>query len=479
MRKVFLEELPHSKSGKQILWRKSIGYKVNFIYDDIQGELEIIGYKNSHLVVKYKNKDTYTISANSFNKCNLGNILGKRMKDFRIEIGTIFKDDKRDLIILNKEYRIRKEKNKTSHNEKWYKYCCNKCGNEDWALESGLITQKQGCNACRISPGNIVLGINTIYDKATWMIPFLENKDDAEKYSPQSNKKVKMKCPKCGKIKDKLMSPNVLYHQHSIGCNYCSDGVKYPNKFSYSLLKQLNVTYKFEYLEHEYSPDWIKPKRYDNYFIHNGKQYILEMDGGFHYKDNTLSGQTKEESKEIDDYKDKLAKEHDIEVIRIDCNYNTDNRFEYIKNNIFKSDFKNIFNLNKIDWDKVEEFALSNLVKMACDYKRNNPNLTTTEIGKIMKLEKSTIRKYLKQGSGIWCNYNPKEESIRSSNKSIVCVETGQIFESAKKCVEKSEEIFGVKLLSSGISKSIIENRKYKGYSFTYTIKDRIDEIEK
>ena len=61
MKKVFLEELP--RGGKcikenSINWKESIGYKVKFIYDDIEGEIEIVGYdtKTRCLSIKYNNK---------------------------------------------------------------------------------------------------------------------------------------------------------------------------------------------------------------------------------------------------------------------------------------------------------------------------------------------------------------------------------------------------------------------------------------
>ena len=56
MRKVFLDELPKIKgSKKNISWLNSIGCKVPFIYDDIQGFVEIVGYKTPHVLIKYKN----------------------------------------------------------------------------------------------------------------------------------------------------------------------------------------------------------------------------------------------------------------------------------------------------------------------------------------------------------------------------------------------------------------------------------------
>ena len=95
---------------------------------------------------------------------------------------------------------------------------------------------------------------------------------------------------------------------------------------------------------------------------------IIEMDGGFHYIDNNLSGQTANKTQEIDNYKELKAKEHNIEVIRIDCNYEHDDKFEYIKNNIIHSKLNNILELNNVNWLKIDEQSQKALVKEVCDY---------------------------------------------------------------------------------------------------------------
>lgn len=144
---------------------------------------------------------------------------------------------------------------------------------------------------------------------------------------------------------------------------------------------------------------------------------FIEMDGEFHNRDNKMNGQTKEYNKSIDEYKDGLAKKYNIEVIRIEC---IKSDLEYIKNNILNSRLIKIFNLNNIDWHKVEKFALSNLVKIACEYKNKNTDLTTTEIGKMMNLDSGTIKRYLIKANKIeWCIYNANEEKIKR-NKKIV-----------------------------------------------------------
>lgn len=58
---------------------------------------------------------------------------------------------------------------------------------------------------------------------------------------------------------------------------------------------------------------------------------------------------------------------------------------------------------------KCDEFSYSSNIKIACDY-WNNDIKNTKEIGKLMKLHRSTIYKYLKKGVKLgWCDYIPKK----------------------------------------------------------------------
>ena len=108
MKKVFLEELPKSKNGKLIDWINCLGYKVKFIYKDIEDYVEIIDYYISdngkpYLIIKYKER-IKPISTDSLKKGSLGNILMKNTSDFKYEIGTTFKEDKRDITIVDRKY---------------------------------------------------------------------------------------------------------------------------------------------------------------------------------------------------------------------------------------------------------------------------------------------------------------------------------------------------------------------------------------
>jgi very-short-patch-repair endonuclease len=231
--------------------------------------------------------------------------------------------------------------------------------------------------------------------------------------------------------------------------------------------------------ENEYNPEWIKPKKYDFYIP--SMNLIVEMDGGLGHGKNKhgKSNISKEESKAIDDYKDEQARKHGIKVVRIDCDYKHNNRFEFIKQNIIDSKLNEILNLNKIDWDECELFGLTNLIKIACDYKNNNSELTTTQIGKIMGYHPTTILSWLKQGNGIWCNYDATKEVSRASSrsgkmngKSVEIFKNGislGIFPSCCELSRRSLDLFGVKFYEGSISAVCLGKiKQHKGFTFKY-----------
>lgn len=81
MKKVFLDDLPRRNNGKgkNIDWKNSVGYKVHFIYEDIDGYIEILDYIDYKLIIKYNNKEL-KIFTSSFIKANIGKILNNKNK---------------------------------------------------------------------------------------------------------------------------------------------------------------------------------------------------------------------------------------------------------------------------------------------------------------------------------------------------------------------------------------------------------------
>lgn len=187
-----------------------------------------------------------------------------------------------------------------------------------------------------------------------------------------------------------------------------------------------------------------------------------------------MSGQTKEESIEIDRIKDKQAELNGINVVRIDCDYDDArlDRHDYIKNNVLNSKIKNIINLSKINWEDVEEFCSTNMVKTACELKRNNTNLYPYEIGLKLNLSHNTIIRYLKIGRRLgWCDYDEKLRYKNSSKKIKILKDDILIgvYESIRYIERNGEKICGVKLYGNGIS-NVCKNitKQYHGFKFEY-----------
>lgn len=455
-RYIDLTNLPRYNKDS-INWKESINKEVYFEYKELKGYIKILDYikcKRTKLKVQYKNSIS-EIFIEEFKKCRLGRVVGDITNDFKIDTGTKFKDNKRNITITDKEYRIFNEY-KTGKTRKYYKYKCNKCGYDYGWIEEGNLLRGQGCSCCA---GRIIIkGINDIATTDPWIIEYLVNKEDAYKYGRGSHQKVKVKCPDCGRIKNKSMAINNLCKAQSISCS-CSDGISYPNKFMFNILEQFTVDFI-----PEYSPDWIGRKRYDFYIP--SLNLIIEMDGGLGHGKRCIDGLMEHKDKETDSYKNNVANKYDIKVVRINCDYINLNRFSFVKKNILNSELIKHFNFNNIDWDKADEFATKNRVKEVCEYyERYKDEMLMKDIYDKFKISNATLISYLKNGNKFrWCNYKDSR-----SNEKIRVVETGDIFKNAAECEKQSEGLYGIKLNHRGISRVLKGERKhYKNYHFEY-----------
>lgn len=315
---------------------------------------------------------------------------------------------------------------------------CKKDGYEWQSLPSELLRGK-GCTVC--SGKRLVVGYNDVATLAPWMIPYFQGGiEEARKYTRSSTKKIYPQCPNCGRIKDKEITVASIYSNRSIGC-ICSDGISYPNKFGYSLLEQLpiiNVTY-------EYTPDWAKPYRYDFYFEYKNKKYIIEMDGGLGHGKKLWDHSKDIKGLNIDKFKEKMAKEHNIEVIRIDATYS---RPEYIKNNILNNQkFMELFKsgINSIDWDKCDIFAQKSMLKDVCEYWESG-SYKVSDLTDVFKVSVETIRNYLKKGEKLgFCDYHTKINKVIPKAQPLLCNNT-YVFSSKNSLIKNSEKMFNIKL---------------------------------
>lgn len=311
--------------------------------------------------------------------------------------------------------------------------------NYEWKVEPHNFLNGQRCPVCGKIPKKVMKGINDIWTTNPKLAKLLANPEDGYKYTQFSGQKVDWKCPECGNIiKNRVISS--INHQ-GLSCPRCGDNIPYSEKFMYNLLKQLDINF-----EYQYSPKWCKyelngKSKYGIYdFYIPDYNCIIEVDGALgHGNDNLMSGQSAEESKKIDDIKNQLAIKHNIKIFRIDYRYYKNDKYNYIKQSILANEeFCELFNIHNINWQYIDELSQSSLIRKVCMYKNQHEDISTSEIGKIFKLNRATIRLYLIKGSKFeWCVYNPIEEkingnlkSVSTNSKKVICLTTNKIYNS-------------------------------------------------
>lgn len=291
-----------------------------------------------------------------------------------------------------------------------YKYKCLKCGYDGEKLAAS-IAKGLGCPCC--ANKIVVKGVNDIPTTAPWMIPYFQGGiEEASQYTKASHKWIYPKCPFCESAREEPMKINTIYNNNGIGCA-CKDNISTANKMIYDIMRQCKELNLITYFKREYQ--FLESKQfYDMYFKVFDHEYLVEMDSDIHSYIKRKHGIIAVPARSLlyDHKKDELAKEHGIPLIRIDC-YKSE--FDYIKSEIEKSMLAQIIDMKKIDWMRVMEFSFGNLIKNVCEYRKNNPDATTTIISKEFGLSVSTVMCYLKYGNRLnWCYYDSKEEWLRT-----------------------------------------------------------------
>lgn len=457
-KRVDLSGLTRFNKSDRINWKKSIGHKVEFSYNGIKDEVMIVNYDSKNRKLKLYNSKygTDSVSVQSFTRGQLGFYLKV--------INTDFKYSKFD--IVNGLEILESITISNDSNRKGYRYKCTKDGYIGEITERRL-DRNNGCPVC--SNKRVSKGINDIATTHPQLVKYFKNVEDSFKYSYGSDIKLNFKCPDCELEKE--MNIWVLT-KRGFSCNQCGDGISIPNKLMYSVLKELDINFSTEF-----NTDWSKTYKYDFHFKLNDVNYIIEMDGHFHYVSTKFS--RKESVLKTDKTKDELAKYNGFNVIRIDCNYDDNgNVLEYLKTNIINSKLSNILNLDSIDWDKCFEMALKSKTSKVWelwDSGIHSPSI----IGRELSLSDGTVRRYLKIGKSIGkCNYDSNEailygQAYNVSNKiPVICLTNGMVFNCMNYARTELNKIQDIHISFRGIS-DVCQNKKdnYKGLRFKY-VKD-------
>lgn len=440
-----------------------MGIVIEFFYNGKRHTLEVIEIdetKNDSFKIKIDNEIIEDAYSKKVKNLTFNNLFYERQ--YAYAIGEMVNG----LIILE-QLLLEKDVKSKGVTTKYKAYRC-KCENDgyEFVISETQINCGHGCSVCS---GNIVVkGINDIATTNPEVVGFLVNKEDAYRYSKGSSVKVLVKCPCCGF--KKYMVINQLVSKGYVTCDRCGDGYSYPCKFSSELFAQLSD--QIMKWETEYSPEWIGDCKYDHYIeLLNGRKIVVEMDGHFHYNGRFSYVNKNDEKKDI------AAQEHDIDVIRINCNYyQIYERFEHIKENTMYA-LSDIFDMSNVDWDKCDKAGLSSKMIEVIDYYTSHPFDSFQDIADVFDMNKRTIREYVKAGDKLgMCEY-VKHDGNRMETKPVIMHDANGnligVFKSASLISAKyPEENFD----AHTINQCARENRAYKGYVFGYTTKEKYEE---
>lgn len=199
-------------------------------------------------------------------------------------------------------------------------------------------------------------------------------------------------------------------------------------------------------------------------FIYYNNEYVVEADGLQHFQRNNSGIFNYKEIQRTDKMKDKLASNHNIIVIRIDCQKSEP---DYIKNKILESKLSSIFDLSHIDWKYCHTQSLNSLIKQACDLYNNKHKIK--DICNTLQLSNGTIDKYLKIGTELgWCNYtNPLNRKVSVYNK--ITNELVYSFDNITNCITFLNEKYETDFKRTMIGNVCNGHKKsYKGFIFKY-----------
>ena len=440
-------QFPHNKNGT-VSWKNSVGIIADFLLDGKVHQIEILDYiGNGRIKIRIDDDFVKTVQFKDIINVSFERLFYQ--PTYFYDIGSIVGN----VEVLDKTKM--KHSNSKNHFQKAYKCRCLK-DEYEFIISECDLKRGRGCPLC--SNKIVINGINDISTTSPEMVKYLKHKEDAHNYTSQSNKKIDVKCPVCGF--EKIVSIHSLY-SNGFSCDICSDGISYPNKFAHELFRQLSNQY-LEY-EYEYSPDWAKKYSYDNYIrTLDNEEIIVEMDGAYHYIDKWNNNH--------DEEKDLLAKNHNIDIIRINCDYKkTTERFEHIKNNIIIA-LNDYFDLSSIDWKRCDLCGTSSIILEVVKYYNDNPKISNIDIAKYFDICVDTLRSYLRIGEEIGlCKYTRNDPSRLCTSKPIAIYDKDNnligVYSSAKQLEKNFSE---QKLYKSSIFRAAQNNKPYKGYLFKF-----------
>ena len=395
---------------------------------------------------------------------------------WKYEIGELIKDDKRELLLTDREYYQAKTQYK-----KRYRYTCLKCGWQDGWVEESNLNKGNGCACCR---GFVVVpGINDIATTNPEIVKYLVNQNNAKQYTRGDRDLLTCKCLDCHLIKEISVQDLIRY---GFVCPRCGDGMSYPEKVIYSVLEQLNINFITQLSKKTFA--WCQQYYYDFYLL--DYKIIIEVNGSQHYKNKMNfygNKNTYIRQQEIDNTKKNLAINNGIKqehYIVLDCSVSN---IDYIKKSIEDSILKEMFDLTIINYDVCNQYAVSSKAIQVIQYYNQNPKISLTELAKMFHCTRATIRSYLYMGndSGL-CEYDNvkhKKQQVALNGKhngkavEILDLNGNSLgkFMSCSSLAQQSMELYGVQFDAvkiAAVCRGVYKT--HRNYKFKYINKEDI-----
>lgn len=455
----FTEHLKTKKYGKSILidWEQCIGECFDIKFNGEVFKVEITGYekrngKNKYVKLKSDNYGESWVSERRIKAAEYGYYTTNPVMGFLYQVGD-------EIEIKGEQFKVMKQYREEGRWEKKYELECQQCGGTSNKTETDIRLNKTGCCVCKGK--SVKRGVNDLETTAPWIASLLLNKEDGTKYSVGSNKKVWFKCPSCGE--ERFLMINSVYR---VGlCCPCNKHRSIPERFCFSILKQLGLDFETQY--------GIENKRFD-FFIKDSST-IIEVHGKQHYlPSQRKGGRTLEEEQENDKYKRELAKRKGIKnYIEIDCRQSD---FVFLRGQFEQSELAKLYSLDEIDWSKVFFDCQTSLLEQVVDL--YHQGLNCSEISRELNISKPTTKQWLKNGieAGMVELLSIRATQLNSPFSIIDPVkhiETGVIFANIGDVSHELSRVYRTKMSSKGISRVIKgESEHYKGLHFERATKE-------
>ena len=295
---------------------------------------------------------------------------------------------------------------------------CLDCGNKEKIHTTTLVRGTYKCRICNYNKENIIVGKNDIKTINPVLYDCLKDKLINEKYSINSRNKTTFICPSCG---NELYKTITHVHKRGLKCK-CQDGNSLGEKYFFNVIKSVDPNVQIEI-----NLNNNLKYRYDFFGEVNGLKWICEIQGKQHSIKSfeTCGGRTLAEEIQNDKDKKEYALNNGIDLyIQLDSK---NSGFTYLKNKILESKLSQIYDFSLVDWVKCYKNSLMSDVFVVADLW--NKGMKVMEIANKLNIAKSTVRAYLTKCNDIgYCKY----DHTRSNKKRIMCIETGEIFNSLR-----------------------------------------------